>query len=156
VYVDEEGVQHTVKGSKMGIRRSLKEGRMGDAADVRASRDKKGPWEPLRTFPEFRDLVIEPAAMPLAGKTPGPQPAAGARPPLKDRSLPPTNLPPSQNATRPASTRDTSPNRPVASDSIDVPQIEFETGRPPTADWILWLLLIILAVVVGVAAFYWF
>src|SRR5262249_3711026 len=97
-YVGGGGGEATGKGRQMGIRRSLREGRVGDAADVRASRDKKGPWEPLRTFPEFRDLVIEPAALPLAGRTPAPQPAAG-RPPLKDRSLPPTNLPPSQNAT---------------------------------------------------------
>jgi serine/threonine protein kinase len=159
VYVDEEGTQHTVKGSAGGIRRSLKEGRMGDASGVRASRDKKGPWEPLRLFPEFRDLVIQPAAMPLAGRTPSsPQPVAA--PPPKDRSLPPTNVPPSQNTVRAttASTggRETPSSRPAASDNIDMPQIDFETGgRAPSADWVLWLLLVVLAIVVGVAAFFW-
>jgi serine/threonine protein kinase len=164
VYVDEEGVQHTVRGTKAGIRRSLKEGRMGDASGVRASRDKKGPWEPLRSFPEFRDLVIEPAAMPLTGRTPSsPQPVAvSSPPPLKDRSLSRTNPPPTRNTARPtsagtSSARDTAPvSRPVASDDIEVPQIEFEPKRPPTVDWALWLLLIGVAIAIGVAAFRWF
>jgi serine/threonine protein kinase len=68
VYKDEEGVVHTVKGTMAGIRRSLKEGLLGDAADVRVSRAKAGPFETLRNHPEFRDLVVEPAAMPTATK----------------------------------------------------------------------------------------
>jgi eukaryotic-like serine/threonine-protein kinase len=58
VYQDDEGNTHTVKGTVPGIRRSLKEGLLGDANDVRASRRKSGEFEPLRSFPEFRDLVI--------------------------------------------------------------------------------------------------
>jgi serine/threonine protein kinase len=60
VYKDEEGDSHTVKGSTQGIRRSLKEGLLGDASNIRASRTKEGGFEPLRGFPEFRDLVIAP------------------------------------------------------------------------------------------------
>src|SRR5262249_32119005 len=48
VYKDEEGTSHTVKGSTQGIRRSLKEGLLGDASNVRASRTKDGKFEPLR------------------------------------------------------------------------------------------------------------
>jgi hypothetical protein len=58
-YKDEEGTIHTVKGSQSGIRRSLKEGYLGDASHVRASRSKSGPFETLRHYPEFRDLVLK-------------------------------------------------------------------------------------------------
>jgi serine/threonine protein kinase len=68
VYKDDEGETHTVKGSADGIRRALREGLLGDASNVRASRTKQGQFLPLHSFPEFRDLVIEPA--PLA--TPNP------------------------------------------------------------------------------------
>jgi serine/threonine protein kinase len=63
VYRDEEGKPHTVKGSTSAIRRSLKDGLLGDAGNIRASRVKQGPFEALRGFPEFRDMVV--AAAPL-------------------------------------------------------------------------------------------
>ncbi len=58
VYQDDTGERHTVKGSTSAIRRSLKEGLLGDAGNVRASRTKAGPFEPLLAYPEFRDLVL--------------------------------------------------------------------------------------------------
>src|SRR5436309_15415612 len=58
VYKDEEGTTHTVKGTTAAIRRSLKEELLGDASNVRAARSKVGPFEPLRGFPEFRDLAM--------------------------------------------------------------------------------------------------
>jgi serine/threonine protein kinase len=64
VYNDELGASHTVKGSLYAIRRSLKEGLLGDANNIRVSRNKSGPFESLRNQPEFRDLVIQPAAGP--------------------------------------------------------------------------------------------
>src|SRR5438132_3303966 len=48
VYQDDEGSTHTVKGTVAAIRRSLKEGPLGDASNVRACRTKKGQFEPLR------------------------------------------------------------------------------------------------------------
>lgn len=68
VYKDDDGTMHTVKGSTDGIRRSLKERLLGDASNVRACRQKTGPFEPLTKFPEFRDLVS-------GGVAPTPQPA---------------------------------------------------------------------------------
>jgi serine/threonine protein kinase len=62
VYEDEENTQHTVKGTVSAIRRSLREGLLGDASTVRAARTKAGPFEPLRFYPEFRDLVLAGAA----------------------------------------------------------------------------------------------
>jgi serine/threonine protein kinase len=76
VYKDDEGVQHTVKGTTGAIRRSLKEGLLGDASNIRASRSKESGFEGLRTFPEFRDLVVSPAPLNLAGPPKSPAPAA--------------------------------------------------------------------------------
>lgn len=59
VYKDEEGTTHTVKGSTASIRRSLQEGLLGDAANIRASRSKTGTFEPLRNFSEFKDLISQ-------------------------------------------------------------------------------------------------
>ena len=73
VYQDEEGATHTVKGTTAAIRRSLKEGRLGDASNVRACRTKAGPFEFLRNHAEFRDLV---AAVP---QTPARRGAATVR-----------------------------------------------------------------------------
>ena len=58
VYKDEDGTMHTVKGSTDGIRRSLKEQLLGDASNVRACRQKTGPFELLKSYPEFRDLAL--------------------------------------------------------------------------------------------------
>jgi serine/threonine protein kinase len=102
VYKDESGVVHTVKGSMNGIRRSLKEGLLGDASNVRASRSKTGPFESLRKHPEFRDLVVEPAPVtppsvrkPVLSTTPAtpppapiPAPAAGTAVTIKTASTP--------------------------------------------------------------------
>ncbi len=58
VYKDENGMSHTVKGSTSAIRRSLRDGLLGDAENVRASRSKSGPFESLKEFPEFRDMLV--------------------------------------------------------------------------------------------------
>jgi serine/threonine protein kinase len=68
VYKDEDEVMHTVKGALQAIRRSLKEGYLGDASNVRACRTKLGPFEPLRNHPEFRDLVVIPPAISTAAQ----------------------------------------------------------------------------------------
>ncbi len=65
VYKD-EGETHTVKGITEGIRRALREQLLGDASNIRACRTKAGPFQPLTGFPEFRDLIVEPAPMPTA------------------------------------------------------------------------------------------
>lgn len=69
VYKDDDGVVHTVRGTTSGIRKSLREGLLGDAGNIRIGRDKQGPFDPLRDRAEFRDLLIEPAPMALV-KTP--------------------------------------------------------------------------------------
>jgi eukaryotic-like serine/threonine-protein kinase len=73
VYKDDDGTMHTVKGSTDGIRRSLKERLLGDASNVRACKQKTGPFEPLTKFPEFRDLVATAVA-----PTPNPNKGSGS------------------------------------------------------------------------------
>jgi hypothetical protein len=72
VYKDEEGVIHTVKGTMHGIRRSLKENLLGNATGIRVARDKKGPYEPLRAFADFRDLDGEMNRLPATTETVSP------------------------------------------------------------------------------------
>jgi serine/threonine protein kinase len=105
VYKDDLGTTHTVKGSTSAIRRSLKDGLLGDAENVRASRSKSGPFESLRSYPEFRDLLV--AAAPLAvpqapsraakrGSDPAAKAAASAEPtatPARDATAVPKAAP---------------------------------------------------------------
>jgi hypothetical protein len=80
IYKDEAGVMHTVKGSTSAIRRSLKDGLLGDASNVRASRLKAGPFESLRDFPEFRDLVVTAAPLDVPPAPSGVTPTRASRP----------------------------------------------------------------------------
>jgi serine/threonine protein kinase len=101
IYCDDEGEQHTVKGSMAAIRRSLKDGLLGDASNVLAGRTKNGPFEPLRSYPEFRDLVVVPAPLTVPSSSSGavnaPRPSgAPSNPrgrPEGSRKLPPGGRP---------------------------------------------------------------
>jgi serine/threonine protein kinase len=57
-YTDEEGVEHQVRGSTGAIRRGLQDGKLGDASNITASRVKGGEYESLKSFPQFRDLIV--------------------------------------------------------------------------------------------------
>lgn len=57
VYEDANGVRQETSGPQQDIRRSLQEGLLGDAGKVRVSASRDGPFEPLRSLAEFRDLV---------------------------------------------------------------------------------------------------
>jgi serine/threonine protein kinase len=151
VFKDEDGVLHTVKGSTPGIRQSLKEGRLGDAGNVRASRAKSGPFELLRNHAEFRDLVVEPA--------PAAVPAAAA-------AVPPTvavPVPPSAALARPASrekpvNREKRPPTPpavtVPTSSGPMPHIDLGTDNSKP-HWVVWLGVFILALGAGLIYLFW-
>src|SRR5207248_4826994 len=84
VYKDETGEVQTVKGSTEGIRRALKDRLLGDPTLIRISRSKQGPFQTLKQQAEFRDLVVEPAALsPTAGRV---TPAGGTPWPARERS----------------------------------------------------------------------
>lgn len=57
-YTDETGKAFLVKGTRAGVRRSLREGLLGDARHVSGSRAKSGPFKALVKLPEFRDLCL--------------------------------------------------------------------------------------------------
>ena len=59
VYRDAANKMHTVKGATESIRKNLAAGALGDLATVLVSRTKAGQFQPLRTAPEFRDLVLQ-------------------------------------------------------------------------------------------------
>jgi serine/threonine protein kinase len=128
IYKDEEGTTHTVKGSTPAIRRSLKDGLLGDAENVRASRIKTGPFEPLREHPEFRDLIISAQPVPT-GPLAAPRAGDSTRQPAGSSS----------NSNRLA----VKPKEPEPGPVI--PGIEAEKPTPPRIPWLTWLLLVLVA-----------
>jgi serine/threonine protein kinase len=141
VYRDEEDELHTVKGTVGAVRRSLKEGLLGDASNVRAGRCKDGPFEPLRSYPEFRDLVVSPA--PLAVQTPKTPPAVTSGPgPLTPRLAPATGRP----SATPTETGEESTSLHI---TFDRTVKETEAGH----DWIKWVLLFLIAAATAIAGF---
>jgi serine/threonine protein kinase len=153
VYKDDEGVTHTVKGSVAAIRRSLKDGLLGDASNVRASRTKTGPFENLRSYPEFRDMVVAPAplALPRGGSASTPPPDA----PTLPQGLPP--LTPRSSPRFPTATPVPAPPMSEADDDA-MPHIELgSSAREPEAqgaEWMKWALLLLIAVATAVIAFF--
>jgi eukaryotic-like serine/threonine-protein kinase len=135
VYKDEMGVPHTVKGSAAAIRRSLREGLLGDATNIRAGRSKHGPFEPLRGYPEFRDMVV--TAAPLSLPTPPPP-----------RSNPTAAATPSQRRAKPD-----------PSDAENAPFVPHLTPSPAGAggaayEWLKWVFLLAVALASAAAAYY--
>ena len=129
VYRDEAGQTHTVKGGTSAIRRSLKEGILGDAANVRASRIKSGPFEPLRDHPEFRDIVV--SAAPLSGAGVGVSKGQEATAPI------------SPSASTDKAVRVIPPPLPAG------PHIDLGAGEQGT-DWRMWAALVLVAVATAV------
>lgn len=138
-FVDDDGVKNTVKGTLAGIRRSLKEGLLGDASNVRASRNKTGQFEPLRTYPEFRDLVISPASTPVPG--------------LKS---PPVVVSAAEKPTGPLGK---SPAKPMGRETHPMPLPLpggplIDMGRKPTHSlWVGWMVLVIVALAAAVLGY---
>jgi serine/threonine protein kinase len=134
VYTDGSGVIHTVKGGTSGIRNSIRDGLLGDARQVRASRSKKGNFERLQSFAEFRDLLIEPAALSLGPPKEGPTvPLAPSLVRQVERSITPTLV--------------------SGLDSGAVPRIELGTRKsglwPVGLQWVFLLLLVAASALAG-------
>ena len=71
VYKDESGQTHTVKGATEGIRKALKDNLLGDASAILVGRSKTGQFVPIGSVPEFRDLIVLPAAVGASSRTGG-------------------------------------------------------------------------------------
>jgi eukaryotic-like serine/threonine-protein kinase len=139
IYQDDEGTTHTVKGNTTAIRRSLKDGHLGDAENVRGSRSKTGPFEPLTGYPEFRDLLVTAAALPMPGVTP---PRGELPAPTRPSYREPTAVP--------ASSHRGLPQVPPRIDLED-PAAEEEPVGIGAATWAL--LFVVAAISAGVAFF---
>src|SRR5947209_2766785 len=142
-YKDETGETHLVKGSMAGIRRSLKEGLLGDASNVLASRSKSGEFMPLKSHPEFRDLVVSAAPLSKSNATM----PVGLRP-----ATPATGTPiPAGGPATPANVRLPTPRPPSSGQHRAIPHIPLEPTRG-RSDWYIWVFLLVLAMAFGIAA----
>jgi serine/threonine protein kinase len=165
VYKDETGASHTVKGSTSAIRRSLKDGLLGDAANVRASRSKGGPFEPLDGYPEFRDLVVAaaPLTVPEVGRSMNGAAARGVRRPL-DPTAPsralqgpgePLRAPPrfADVATRP-----TERALPAEVPYSAAPRFDLDqpSNSPTSVESVKWVLLFMVALATAAITFFFF
>jgi serine/threonine protein kinase len=130
-YTDEEGMLHTVKGTVSGIRRALKEGRLGDARNVEACSTKKGPFHSLGSLPQFRDLVEAILA----------ERRKNARTP-EDLATSPTELLPAMKRDRKAAVEQPGTR----------PHFRLEAAPSNTLEWMKLFLIIIFAVGGGVLA----
>jgi serine/threonine protein kinase len=133
-YPDETGETHIVKGNTSAVRRTLKDGLLGDAENVRCSRSKAGPFESLRDFPEFRDLLISAAPLQMPGVTP-------AR--VDSRKEPAVVINPSQRSL---------PAAPAVAPHIRLGQRDEENR----IGWVTWLMLLLVAGASAVGAFFLF
>jgi serine/threonine protein kinase len=145
VYKDELGATHTVKGTTSAIRRSLKEGLLGDASNVRASKVKTGPFDPVRSYPEFRDLVVAPGAL----ETPTTSNATRQTPiPINDAHVRHTPI-----SSGPSEDDHAGPH-------IDLGHHERKTPKddtsPQTVEGLVWLfILLIVALTTSMVAYFW-
>jgi len=94
VYRDQAGQTHTVKGTTSVVRRKLVDGQLGDVSLVRACRTKLGPFEGLRHYAEFRDLIpslsgqAQIATLPVEVPAYGPTPRESPRTPEESKKTP--------------------------------------------------------------------
>jgi serine/threonine protein kinase len=148
IYTDTDGVIHTAKGSIDGIRRSVRDGRLGDVASLRVSCSKSGPFDVARDRAEFRDVIV----MPEPVIPPPPRSMPPARTPI-----PPTKSPaPSPSAFHvvTAENKPAPPTLPAATVlSGPAPMIDLDTYGDH-GDWFKGLLLLIVAVASAVAGYY--
>jgi serine/threonine protein kinase len=151
VYSDEFGTMHTVKGSLAAIRRCLKEGRLGDAENIKVGRSQTGPFEALKNQPEFRDLVVVPAALPV--------PAKEGRASQRSMELPPQSSP-SYGVTAPQPSSApviapspskpispavvvASPNEPYGLRQSAIQVAQHQPQPSSSSDWLTWVLLLL-------------
>jgi serine/threonine protein kinase len=181
-YEDDEGQAHTVKGTTDIIRKALKERLLGDGSTIQGSRSKQGPFQPLQAFPEFRDLLIVPEAVP-AGGSKSPTPTRSARMPApSSRSPTPTSgrmsgrhsqpsarmAPPSARAAVPSgrihvddavTDTPTAPYTPIDEPNMpayEIPGLTNEAGTSERLEWAMWIMLLVLAVTTSIWFYFQF
>jgi hypothetical protein len=157
VYKDDDGVVHTVKGTKQGVRRSLKENLLGDAANIRVSPSRQGPFVPMRQHPEFRDLIIDPErTMSTLSEL--------------EKTVPRSQLPPPGGASAASAGTKSGPNPLTRSGPIKKPGEPAKTSAAPgpvlldipeddpvddfSTDWTRYLLFMVAGTALGVVVYF--
>jgi serine/threonine protein kinase len=148
VYKDEVGGSKTVKGTTDSIRRNIQAGALGDLNAILVSRTKTGQFVPLRSVPEFRDMILgaatpssitypssklhtdhDPAAPPAKLQTGGSKPA----PPYSDIT---TYHPPVPDG--------------LKASVIPKPGRQPDPDAPRRTEWVQWAALIVAVIAAGV------
>lgn len=124
VYADRDGSTRTAKGTAKAIRRSIREGKLGEAGKARGSRCTTGPFEPLDQLLEFRDLILGPSEGPPLSESSmvNISRQTGSVPPNVDTPPPPARLRREE--------METTPRRPPAPEAAE----EGEAEPSPDAD----------------------
>lgn len=158
LYTDEDGVVHTIKGSAGGIRRSLREGLLGDAANVRVGRAKTGPFDPLRQHPEFRDLLADPQPdAPITDLAKTRQGIPTTQVPTRIEAAPRPESSPPKPAPAPPAPRSIPPRHASQSEAVRPQTVPPHIALAKTDDsgeWLKWLAFLAIAAGAGFAAFY--
>jgi serine/threonine protein kinase len=160
VYQDDQGASHTVKGGTEGICRALREGLLGDTGNIVACRHKSGPFLPLRNFPEFRLLIVQPETLPPPGHTPVKGSATGHLPsgPWPGNSTTPTsNVGGLRGRATPtvrnASTTTSEAPKPTGA---ALPHFQLPLTRRANFDMLLWGVVLVVALLTAFGVYYFF
>jgi hypothetical protein len=161
VYQDETGASHTVKGGTEGICKALRDGLLGDAGNIIACRNKQGPFLPLRNYPEFRLLIVQPEPMappsltptkpPAPGLPSGPWPEKATTPTAQVGGLRPRAATPARSAA--TATADRLQPRPARG---RLPQIPLINTRRAGFDMLLWAIVLVVALGTAFGVYYMF
>ncbi|MFO0935982.1 MAG: protein kinase [Gemmataceae bacterium] len=144
VYRGPNGQQHTVKGLSGSIRENLRRGALGDPAAIMMSKTKTGPFIPLKTIAEFRDLLVTPAAIETRSRGTGVQPPEPPAP--GERTL---RIPAPEGIHQPGPTPPPRDSRQVFINSQLPPATPKQWKLP---QWTPWMLIGILMTVVAILA----
>jgi len=122
-YRDVHGAVQRTQGDLNSLRRALQMGRLGNPSAVQVSATEAGPDLPLRAVPEWRDLVIQPAAL------------------LLNRGA-------AREVSRSPSSADLSSSRAATSQARQAPAAMPNLDLQPVhsgLDWMTWLLVVLFA-----------
>ncbi|MFO0799529.1 MAG: protein kinase [Gemmataceae bacterium] len=152
VYRDENNQPTTVKGTTASIRDALKNNLLGDPNLILVGRSKTGQFVPLGSSPEFRDLVVAPAALGPDGK-----PSGTSRRPVPV----PTPRPSSDPTVDPAEASGRNPKPPAPPSGRYVPAPRTPKREPAPAedtaakriDWTTFALMLLVALLSSVVGY---
>jgi serine/threonine protein kinase len=150
VHRDTAGELHTVRGTTDAIRRNVAAGSLGEAGSIVVSRTKTGQFSPLKSVPEFRDLVV-PGTTPAPAVIMGPVPRLTAASDADGPATPPTGA-----AAPTVDDITLFEHKPVDSAALDVVPRRYTVDAPPPAArdvrraWLLLAGAVVVVTAVGV------